>query len=387
MSLSTGGGTKVLLKTAEILADDLHQEVTVAGYHSLPLDTLERLHSVELHRRGVRLHTASASTAYGMFRELPFKLSPYNLLLVPAFGRWVRRAIRETRPDIVWFHDDIPRAALPALGAARVFLYVHYPLLGRTSRVAPPLASTRSLLEKINDAALVGMSRRLVIGHPDPAPVEIWVNSTVTAKVVERTSGRVNQVVYPCVDRAPPSASAGEKQRLALAVGTLTQGKGYQLLIDAFANAGLDGWKLLLIGHSRDRSYVARLRKQIERCGLSGRGEIRTDASPAELEAAFQSASVIVNCASFEPFGVAFLEGMSHGAMPITLQSEFSGCWTDVCNRGEFGHGFRSVSELSRVLREFAGNGQLVTDAQAATARARFFSRGRLVEALARSVQ
>ena len=387
VSLSTGGGTKVLLRMAEILADDLRQDVTVAGYHSLSLGALEGLHSVSLNRLGVRLHSASAGAIYETFRRFPFKLSPYNLLLSPAFGRWIRSAIRDTHPDIIWFHDDIPRAALPALGSTKIYLYVHYPFAGRMRSIAPPLVHTRTVLEHVNESVLVALSKRLIAFPADLGSIEIWTNSTITSSAVQRAWGIPSRVVYTYVRKSAMDSQLMNKDRLILAVGALSKGKGFHLLIDGFAHARLEGWKLLLIGHSRDVSYHARLRAQILRAGLSGKVDIMTDISHLELERAFKRASVIVNCASFEPFGLAFLEGMSYGAIPVTIQSDFSGCWTDICNRGEFGRGFHSVTELTEELRQLTEMESRDGEAMAAIERSGFFNRSRLVDALNHSVR
>ena len=123
-------------------------------------------------------------------------------------------------------------------------------------------------------------------------------------------------------------------------------------MVQAFAQMiqdGLVGWKLLLIGSTgatgADRAYVSHLRSLAEGLPI----QIETDVDVTRLHDAYRRASIYWhaaghgqnekrNPASFEHFGIAPVEAMSAGAVPVvfdgggvreTVENEKSGyLWT-----------------------------------------------------------
>lgn len=367
-SLSQGGGTRVLLGHAARLVAMGH-EVALAGFHALPLPELTALHDVLLPPE-VRVYSDGHDALYRWGRRLPLKLSPYGTLVTGSFRDWVDRVFAHFRPDAVWFHDDIPKAAAPHARRTRSFLYVHFPFGGRDPAIVPELEATRSVSEAINDRLLSPLSP--VVDRPTELAEEVWANSRVTTAVVERLWS-VRPSVVPPVVALPPSVS--EKRRSVLAVGTFSKGKNFEAVVDAFLAARPEGWSLTLMGHARDASYVARLRRRLG--GLSRRGiesSLVVDASPPQLDGGFRSAALFVHPAIFEPFGIASLEAMAHGAVPLVHSGGACGAWTDLLDHGRFGHGFASPEELSTALLRLTSM-DLSRGAREARARAIEFTR------------
>lgn len=343
-SLSYGGGTQVLLRHAVQLAV-LGHEVHVAGFHSLARPEIESLHGVNL-PASVFLHEGAGGRAVGLARRLPWKLSAYNLLLSDRFRRWMERTIGRVDPHAVWFHDDIPTAALAALAGRRVFLYVHYPLLARRATVTPPLGESRSLSELANDELLLRLCP--VVAEPSDICEEIWVNSSVTQSVVRRLWACPTTLQPPS---APSPSARPTKRPVILSVGTFSLGKNLGPLVEAFARVRPEGWTLKLVGHARDAGYLRRLRSQVGRLQRAGlRAELGVDLSRSELEHAFGEASILAHPAEFEPFGLSVLQGMSWGGVPIAHAGAFCGAWNDLLDRGRFGPGFVDAEELTECL-------------------------------------
>ncbi len=377
VSLSTGGGVNLVLKQAEALAG-LGHHVTLAGFHALPREELERTHAIAL-PTAVQILPGTVTTAYNALRAVPLKLSAYNAMFDPRFVRWVEGVLDRERPDAVWFHDDIPQVVLRRRPRTRFYLYVHYPLAGRDPRTCPAL--TRSTAEAANDAVLHALSPLSVVAHPFEVCEGVWTNSTVTARVVERIWGRPGNYLPTYVTESGDGHEGGPRERTIVAVGAFSPGKNYTTLVEGFARARLPGWRLQIAGHERDRRYVARLRALVARRGAERSVELHLSPGRDELRQMVAHADLAVQAAQFEPFGLALLEAMAEGLGPIAYRGPFSGSWLDILREGEFGRGFESVEELAGCFEELASDRAKVEKLKAqGRDRARAFDKGAFVQ-------
>ncbi|MCI4366949.1 MAG: glycosyltransferase [Thermoplasmata archaeon] len=348
ISLSQGGGSNFVLKQARALANQGH-EVVLAGYHAWPLEALERGHGVSLEgiRSRVRLCAGPGSLSYRAHRRIPGKPSAYFALLDPRVGAWIRRVLEKEAPAVVWFHDDLPRAVRGASPRTRRFLYVHYPLQARSAAVVPALRVTRTPGEAAQDAVLRRMAAGCVETRPSDIVESVQANSRVTARACEVIWG-IRPRVVPTYALVPaPTERAREAEVIALS--TFHRGKHLELLVDAFLRTSLTHARLTLIGHARDETYLAKIRRQIRKDP-----RIRTivDAPRAAVDAALGRARAIASPARFEPFGLAVLEGMASGLTPFALESPWSGPWTDLAQEGRYGPGFKDEVGLAGLLEK-----------------------------------
>lgn len=376
VSLSTGGGTNLLLKQAKAFAE-LGHDVEIAGFHAFPLDRLEAIHGLGLgpNRSRVRVRSGGGRAGYAVHRGLPGKPSPYFALLDPRVRAWLAGLGDAVRPDLAYFHDDLPIAAAGWAARVRCRLYVHYPLLGRSLRVAPALRESRSAGEAAQDALLRRGAGRLVHPRPQEIAEAVEANSRVTERAC-RTVWGARASVWPTYVALRPVAE-GARERTVVSLGSIHRGKGHALLLEAFRRAEVAGSRLTILGHARDPALLTELRRAA-RGAPPASVALRTDAPRGEVEATLGSARAIVGGAAFEPFGLAVLEGMGAGASPIVRESPDSGAWTDLVDEGRFGTGFASLEELAERLRERLGPEQAPPDG-AARARAASYSEARFV--------
>ena len=363
----------LLLKQARALVQSEH-EVTLAGFHAWTLHELTERNRVEL--SSVRIESAGyGDSALALFRMFPAKLSAYSALLHPSFAPWIRHVLKLVRPDVVWFHDDIPRCAVPHLGNAVVRLYVHYPLMARRLEVTPPLRQTAGSAELWNDRLL-----RLCHVVCDPQEVRpdcIHSNSTITRRAVRAVWGLDSKVVYSYVGTGVASKLDGH---LVVALGTVSRGKNYLGLLkewkESLGTSGVpDSVRLRIIGYSRDASCLNQLRRAIRELGIGDSASIVTDLPASEVKRQLSIASIIVHPALFEPFGLALLEGMAAGLVPIVRKSEWAGGWVDILDRDRWGMSYGDHQPLAAaVARAFTNRDEL---ARLATERARSFSEER----------
>jgi glycosyltransferase involved in cell wall biosynthesis len=106
--------------------------------------------------------------------------------------------------------------------------------------------------------------------------------------------------------------------RFVLFVSSLWPYKNCDGLLKAFARADLDDHRLVVVGPLRDAEYVAKLRAQADRLGITER-VIWVGGVPLEETVQFyRAASVFVYPSHNETFGLPILEAMATGCPVVT---------------------------------------------------------------------
>lgn len=383
-SLSIGGGTNFVMKQASCLAS-LGATVVIAGYHALDKRGLERLHGVLL-PDAVQIDSAISPLPFDLFRAFPTKLSAYNVHVYPGFSKWVSKLFSRHSPDVVWFHDDVPVAALSWTRLTRCFLYVHYPFYGPRPSAKEIGGIGGGTPFAANEVLLRAVLHGRILPNPFDSCEEIWSNSTLTAQAVQLLWGSKARYVPTFVIRPPHLRESPGKTIVSL--GTISPGKRYEDLITGFHRSALSEWRLLIVGHGRDYRYLTRLRTLVRELSEDSRVQVLIDTDHLQLAEILASSSVIVHSAWFEPFGLALLEGMAFGGYPIVRSSKWSGAWLDIVREGKDGLGFGDATALAEDLREVTtlSSTLLQSHRVAAFERAGSFSRENLLSALAKSL-
>lgn len=334
-----------VLRQATALAG-FGNEVTLAGYHTLPRTELEKIHQVAV-PPSVTVAAENVSKWYSLNSTMPWKLSAYMVLALPGYRRWLRRLLSSAEYDLIWFHDDIPSAASDLIQNKRIALYVHFPLAARKSEVVPPLAKSRTFSEAVSETFL--QKSDIVHDFPFQVTPSVWVNSTVTSRVVHGLWGHLPMGIGPTY---PTSRSlALRKQNILLSIGAISKGKNYGTLIEDFAESRESSWKLRIIGHSRDPAELLRLRRAIRRHNLQDLVTIVTNAPRDEVENSLLLSKAYIQAAEFEPLGLSLLEAMAHACFPIVRKSDWSGGWTDLLASGRYGWSYSNGQDLSEAMR------------------------------------
>jgi glycogen synthase len=135
------------------------------------------------------------------------------------------------------------------------------------------------------------------------------------------------------------------------------------------------GAELRLLGHARDGRYLTEIRQLIRRLGVGNSAHVEVDLPRGEITRAILDSAIMLHGALFEPFGLALLEGMAGGLVPLVRASEWSGAWTDILELGRWGKGFRDpASFVDAVASIFESREPLSAQA---VARSSFFSEER----------
>lgn len=131
-----------------------------------------------------------------------------------------------------------------------------------------------------------------------------------------------NAVVWPLPDQVPrvDPDSVGQLGRMRLmAVGRLSQVKGYDKLLEAFAGVAARhaNWELVIVGEGPQRSV---LQAQLDRLGLAGRVILAGEAG--NLVDWYQRADLFVLTSRHEGFPNVVLEAMAQGLACVSFDCE-----------------------------------------------------------------
>jgi glycosyltransferase involved in cell wall biosynthesis len=188
-------------------------------------------------------------------------------------------------------------------------------------------------------------------------------NSRFTQSVISSTYHLTSSVLYPPCSTIQP----GKKEPLILGVGrfdTSLHGKRQDILIDAFKRLSLSGWKLVLAGGCLQTSIVDKLQTSIQGSSIS----LVCNPSWSELEQLYSSASLFWHAAGFEVndtlnpekvehFGIATVEAMSAGAVPLVYDA---GGQREVVTHAENGFRWHTIDELIAQTRQLIDTPELM---------------------------
>jgi hypothetical protein len=180
--------------------------------------------------------------------------------------------------------------------------------------------------------------------------------SEYTRRWTHRWWGRDSSVISPPVNLRSP----GPKERLIVSVGRFFDersghSKRQLELVAAFrtmVEQGLEGWRLVLIGgcNPDNREYAMQVRAAAEGLPI----EVRISAPGAVVDANFAAASIYWHAAGYgsdleahpdraEHFGIAPIEAMSAGAVPVVFDAAGP---AEVVHPGVNGLVFHTLDEL-----------------------------------------
>jgi glycosyltransferase involved in cell wall biosynthesis len=108
------------------------------------------------------------------------------------------------------------------------------------------------------------------------------------------------------------------RSRHVVSIGTFSRRKGHHLLIEAFGRVLQQGEqaRLTIIGATTDRGYLDELHELVDRQGMRGAVELRSDLGREELLRTVRNARVFALHSEEESQGIALCEAMASG-LPV----------------------------------------------------------------------
>lgn len=309
-------------------------------------------------------------------RDLPAPLPARSVVAMGRFAlrlpraAWAwRAAFRADRPQLVHVHCFGPNGTY-----ARVL----------ARRTGTPLIVTTHGETIADDAGVFTRSRfamrSLTIGVAEAAAVtgcsQVALDDLTSRFGLPPGQG---EVVFNGIDLDEPVDDEGEAGRYIAAVGRVQRIKGFDLLLEAFAAAGLPTDVRLVIGG--DGPELGELRTRAAELGLGDRVVLPGRLHRPAVGALWRDAVVGVVPSRFEAFGIAVLEAWragtavvatTHGGPPEFVEDGVDGILVDPLD----------AQRLAGALRELVDHPQWAAELGAAGAqRVRSFTWERTVDA------
>lgn len=181
----------------------------------------------------------------------------------------------------------------------------------------PILISERIDPRYHKDPLIWRVMRRIAYPFADAVVAQTESVAHWLGRVVPRRRVMVipNPVAHPDVQTIPDVEAPLADRRYLVAMGRLTEQKGFDMLLDAFArSASCRTFDLVIVGEGQDRLALER---QASALGLSGR--VHFIGQVADARPYLKGASLFVLSSRYEGFPNALLEGMAMGLPAVAF--------------------------------------------------------------------
>ena len=289
-ALASGGAERVIVDLSHFLSEKGYV-VTVATLEG------DRSDHFSLHESVRRLRINIMWESRGVLDSARSMLRRLGL---------IRALVRNAKPDVVVSFIEMTNVrVLLALAGSGIPVIVSE----RTDPRHHPVSGCWSYLRRQS----YRLAARLIVQTDNVAH---WARSWLSAEKV---------VIIPNAVRTPADSGAQQKpsrmpnERVVLGMGRLSVEKGFDLLIRAFAQAGLHrtGWSLVLLGEGGERAALTALASELgvgENVLMPG-----IQSNPAEW---LQHADIFALSSRYEGFPNALLEAMQCGVASVAFDCE-----------------------------------------------------------------
>lgn len=185
----------------------------------------------------------------------------------------------------------------------------------------------------------------------------VLTNSTFSKVLIKRWLGVNAHVVYPPVNLEKfkthgVSNNFEKKENLVVTVGRIERAKNLHII--PMLASKLPHFKFVIMGSLVQKDYLSYLIRLIDELQVTDRVEIIPGVDEDTLIRMLAKARYYLHTTPYEHFGMAVVEAMAMGAIPIVHTR--SGAWIDILAMGKFGYGYQKLEDIVRVLNESPKN-------------------------------
>jgi len=340
-SVNKGGGDFVMLNILEALCNAGYEVSLLTSY---PQGLWESAKFFEKTVPNVDIH----------FIKVPSYLRhPYTIAYV------ARKAteVGDNANYVYLISDDIPICIANQKGIC----YMHYPHAARFNfkeYVATKYKTT--LRGKLAWRIHKTLFPRFYLSDRKPEKWLLIANSMITRQHVAET---FHMNVENIVLLNPPVASqaineirknnSSKKENLIVCVGRFELEKRFTEVLHALTCLKKKiNIKLSLTGFTYDEKHVLKITRAL---GLEENVELLVNAERKTLIDRLLRAKAIVHPTPHEPFGIAVIEGMTAGCIPIVRRGN-NGPWVEIVQKGKYGLGFDGIKEMAEAIENAINN-------------------------------
>jgi glycosyltransferase involved in cell wall biosynthesis len=176
----------------------------------------------------------------------------------------------------------------------------------------------------------------------------ILTNSRFSASIIERFLTIEAIVLYPPVniEKYLTLSKHGDRENIVVTISRIEPMKNLDIITDVAKE--VKEAKFVILGSMQSNSYYAHLMRKIGMLNLEDRVKILINASEELKTEILRKAKIYLHPTKYEHFGIAVVEAMAAGLIPIVHKS--GGPWIDIVDRGKYGMGFRTIEELAEAI-------------------------------------
>lgn len=294
-SLIGGGAERVTVELANFLAKRGYM-VTIITKRGTDMD----FYSVP---DGVRRVSLNLNGEGGVFSKIKENISVWSKL---------RTHLRETEPDVlIGMMTD--SAVMSILAGKRTPAKI---VVSETNFPGTWSYSLWFVMRKL--------LYRLADGHSSLTPEAAdWLKEKTGAKNVHIIPNSVQWPMNSVTPIVSPDSVIPANKKVILAVGSRPHVKGFDLLLDAFAETDYEDWMLVILGVDKDsgrEEQYNELRDQIEELNLQGK--VVLPGGVGNIGDWYERADIFVLSSRNEGFGNVLIEAMASGCAAISFDCD-----------------------------------------------------------------
>nr|ADP09424.1 glycosyltransferase [uncultured marine crenarchaeote E6-3G] len=191
-------------------------------------------------------------------------------------------------------------------------------------------------------------------------PNMVITNSSYNAEIIKRHSRIETLVLHPPVNSITKDCDVSEKENVILTVSRINSKKNLSIIPEVAER--VDGEvKFVIMGRTDERSMAVLkdIQESSRKHGVADRLDVVLDPDRGEIEEAFRRASIYLSTQPTEAFGMAVVEAMAAGCIPVVPRD--GGPWFDVLDgrQGRFGFSFTNPGQAAELIRRILSNENL----------------------------
>ena len=206
----------------------------------------------------------------------------------------------------------------------------------------------------------------------------IVTNSKSNQEIVRKYLGRTPLVIHPAIDikGIRSSLKARARENVALTISRFRSAKDLEIIPSIAKRA--EKCRFILIGTADKDSEecLEEIFRRTEDFGVQDRVQIFTNEPFSLILEKLSTAKVFLHTQSYEAFGMAVVEAMAAGCVPVVPR--YGGPWFDILagKQGRFGFSYGNPAEAAEIINLLLSDEGLRRDVSArASARANVFDR------------
>lgn len=215
--------------------------------------------------------------------------------------------------------------------------YIHYPALLPTQRKEP--------LYNIYNSIVSFIAR----SYKKPRSARILTNSTWTAHVIYRLYGIIPDVLYPPVDidYFVDASISSDREKIIVTISRFSPEKRLDKLFEVAKQ--LPSYTFILVGSTGPGSdeVLNNLKTKKDTLGIHN-VEFKPNLPRSQLKELLGKALFYLHPEFTEHFGIAIIEAMSAGCIPIVYRD--GGAWYDAVSKISDKLGYTDISEVPRII-------------------------------------